>query len=105
MIFVTWHQKENKHNQRERPTLFIYPLESLITARLPVIKLLILEMDTRGRGSTKYPAVPPPISLVSLPPATFSHSQALNVGVPLGIQVAVSGRPLNTLLLKGFIAD
>lgn len=62
-------------------------------------------MDTHGSGSTQHCPAPPPISLESPPPVTFSHSHALNVGVPLGIQVAVSGRPLNTLLLKGFIAD
>lgn len=62
-------------------------------------------MSTQGSGSTQHPPLLPPISLASLPPVTFSHSQALNVGVPPGIQVAVSGRPLNTLCLKGFIAD
>lgn len=53
--------------------------------------------------NTVPPLLPSPWSRP--PPVTFSHSHAPNVGVPPGIQVAVSGRPLNTLLLKGFIAD
>lgn len=62
-------------------------------------------MDTGGSGSTQHCPAPPPISLGLPPSVTFSHSHALDVGVPPGIQVAVSGQPLNTLLLKGFIAD
>lgn len=47
-----------------------------------------MEMETQGSGSTQHPPSLPPLSLPSLPPVTLSHSHALNVGVPPGIQVA-----------------
>lgn len=61
-------------------------METLI--RILAIKLVMLEMEIQASDSTQPPPSLPPLSPMALPPVTLSPSQALNVGVPPGIQVA-----------------